>query len=399
MLYLCLLAGLGLALADTSPLCGGDCPADWKKVEGDCVMFLYGWEEDSARQVCRGLEAEYSEFFISRSDSNNATHHSLPVCLLSRETPAHNDSEERKCDTEPCPPVPGFIISGGKPDSSLKKVEVYNPSSGNSCPVQDLQEARWGHTSCSGLVCGGQGSSSLGSCEKISGTEVSPQASLTLRQGRAASLCWSLPGGNKTLLLGGWLSRNTSEVVSGSSSTAFTAFTLPYTTNLACGIEVGDHYVVTGGRDGSAPGYALSTVANYSQSGLVEYLPSLNTRRFSHACSSFISDSGETVLLVTGGGHEPGGAEIRLDSTEILDGPSRSWRTLTTARLPSARWALQAGTVNNIVFIFGGDDGSHLNTILSFNKTEESWQPAGQMTVRRSYHGVEVAQDVSKHCP
>ena len=93
MFVLCLLTVLGLALADTSPLCGGDCPADWKKVEGDCVMFLYGWEELSARQVCRGLEAEYSEFFLSRSDSDNATRHSLPVCLLSRETPSQGRQE------------------------------------------------------------------------------------------------------------------------------------------------------------------------------------------------------------------------------------------------------------------------------------------------------------------
>ena len=87
MLFLCLLAVLGLSQADPSPLCGGDCPTDWKKVEGDCVMFLYGWEEDSARQVCRGLEAEYSEFFLSRSDSDSASRHSLPVCLLRGETP------------------------------------------------------------------------------------------------------------------------------------------------------------------------------------------------------------------------------------------------------------------------------------------------------------------------
>ena len=40
---------------------------------------------------------------------------------------------------------------------------------------------------------------------------------------------------------------------------------------------------------------ALTTVANYSQSGLVDYLPSLNVGRYWHACSSFISDSGETV--------------------------------------------------------------------------------------------------------
>ena len=58
---------------------------------------------------------------------------------------------------------------------------------------------------------------------------------------------------------------------------------------------LGDHLVVTGGRDDSAPEDALDTVAKYSQSGLVEYLPSLNQRRYRHACSSFISDGGETV--------------------------------------------------------------------------------------------------------
>ena len=89
MLVLCLVAVLGLAMADPDLLCGGEeCPAGWRKVEGDCVfMFMSGFEEASAREVCRGLKAEYSEFFLSRSDSDNATHHSLPVCLLSRETP------------------------------------------------------------------------------------------------------------------------------------------------------------------------------------------------------------------------------------------------------------------------------------------------------------------------
>ena len=85
MLFLCLVTMLELATADPSSLCDSDCPPDWKSVEGDCVMFMYGWEEDMARQVCRGLKAEYSEFFLSRSDS--ASRHSLPVCLLRRETP------------------------------------------------------------------------------------------------------------------------------------------------------------------------------------------------------------------------------------------------------------------------------------------------------------------------
>ena len=60
------------------------------------------------------------------------------------------------------------------------------------------------------------------------------------------------------------------------------------------------------------------------------------------------------VLLVTGGAHSPGGTYTRLDSTETLVfSPGRSWRTLTTARLPSPRNRLRAGTANNVVFVFG----------------------------------------------
>ena len=127
--------------------------------------------------------------------------------------------------------IPGFLISGGYPDSSVgKKVELYNPASGNTCPLQDLQEKRYGHTSCAGLVCGGGvDSSSRQSCEKITGTEVSPLPSLTLRQERYGHLCWSLPGDEgKILLLGGGYSPTTTEIVAGSSSSA--SFTLPYIT-------------------------------------------------------------------------------------------------------------------------------------------------------------------------
>merc|ERR1712079_127962 len=106
------------------------------------------------------------------------------------------------------------------------------------------------------------------------------------------------------------------------------------------------------------------------------------------------------VLMVTGGVHYPGQTLTRLDSTEILVSPGRSWRTLTTARLPSPTSSLRAGTANNVVFVFGGYDGSSdLNTILSFNKTEESWQPAGQMSEERKYHAVEKIDEISLHCP
>merc|ERR1719500_30359 len=153
--------------------------------------------------------------------------------------------------------------------------------------------------------------------------------------------------------MGGIYSVDTSEeIVSGSSSTE--GFQLPYETDRACGIVVGDYLIVTGGYGKISPGYALDTVAKYNQSGLVEYLPSLNQRRYYHACSSFKSDSGETVLLVTGGAYYQGGSYTRLDSTEILECFGQSWKTLSHAILPSPRRGLKAGTANNVVYIFGG---------------------------------------------
>ena len=130
--------------------------------------------------------------------------------------------------------IPGFLISGGYssniyiPDSSFNKVELYNPATGNSCRVQDLQKYRRGHSSCGGLICGGPGSSSSWkSCVRITGTEVSPLPSLTLTEERWVHLCWRLPG-DKILLLGGRLSPTTTEVISGTSSSA--SFQLAYKT-------------------------------------------------------------------------------------------------------------------------------------------------------------------------
>ena len=117
-------------------------------------------------------------------------------------------------------------------------------------------------------------------------------------------------------------------------------------------------------------------------------------------------------MLVTGGAHSP--KIDLLDSTEIFEFPGGSWMTLTT-RLPSPRAYLRAGTANNIVYIFGktvslfcdslcifynfssggdgGDGETALNSILYFDKTEESWQPAGEITLPRRSHAVQVIEE------
>ena len=85
------MALLGLAMADTDPrdfahLCSsGKCPAGWREVEGDCVLFMSGWDKARAMEECRENRAEYRDYVLLTGNSDSATRHSLPVCLVKRE--------------------------------------------------------------------------------------------------------------------------------------------------------------------------------------------------------------------------------------------------------------------------------------------------------------------------
>ena len=48
-------------------------------------MFA-GWDQAKAQEVCREERAEYTEFVMMREETDSATRHSLPVCLVRRET-------------------------------------------------------------------------------------------------------------------------------------------------------------------------------------------------------------------------------------------------------------------------------------------------------------------------
>ena len=48
-------------------------------------MFA-GWDQAKAKEVCREERAEYSEFVMMVEDTDSAARHSLPVCLVRRET-------------------------------------------------------------------------------------------------------------------------------------------------------------------------------------------------------------------------------------------------------------------------------------------------------------------------
>ena len=98
-----LLALFGLAMADTDPrdfdrLCDSDarCPDNWKLVDGNCVKFA-GWDVTSAQEHCRENQYEYWEFeFESNLPASPRNQHSLPVCVVRRETQCGCGKANRK---------------------------------------------------------------------------------------------------------------------------------------------------------------------------------------------------------------------------------------------------------------------------------------------------------------
>ena len=68
-----------------------------------------------------------------------------------------------------------------------------------------------------------------------------------------------------------------------------------YDCSAACGIDLGDSYVVSGGKDRSVHRNAHQTVVQYSIQGKVTYLAKMRTGRYGHGCSKYVNDNGETV--------------------------------------------------------------------------------------------------------
>ena len=65
-----------------------------------------------------------------------------------------------------------------------------------------------------------------------------------------------------------------------------------YYYSAACGVEVDDKFVITGGWD---HGRALNSVVRYNPQGESEVLPSLTVARWGHACAGYLNGDGERV--------------------------------------------------------------------------------------------------------
>ena len=105
-------------------------------------------------------------------------------------------------------------------------VEIYNPKTGRSCKIGDLPVATDTLSLCGNLACGGRASQEK-SCSRFDGAGTFTALSVTLKQSRKEHLCWQLQSGF-VLLLGGRLSRSTTERLSADGASSTADFNLPY---------------------------------------------------------------------------------------------------------------------------------------------------------------------------
>ena len=101
---------------------------------------------------------------------------------------------------------------------------------------------------------------------------------------------------------------------------------------------------MTGGYDGE---FYYKRVSKYSTSGWEVDLGDLNAARRSHGCGRYQGDSGDWVLIVTGGKD----SQDTLSSTEISTDLGVSWRF--AGALPSELRSHKTVTQDNRVFLFG----------------------------------------------
>ena len=194
------------------------------------------------------------------------------------------------------------------------KAEVYHPSSGVSCtlPTMLIDGGRWEHTlEDSGLLCGGWRSIMPGnmqdtSCVQWSSVNGTWEEYLTLEVGRYYHVSWTPDPDIGTYLMGGNPSEagNTTTLIKPDRSQE-AGFILKYYTVYvsmlwanyyvcncncnhyrgACVINDPDTQTVaiTGGV------YTMTTVSVYGLQGWMEDLQPLNTGRYWHACSHYMS--------------------------------------------------------------------------------------------------------------
>merc|ERR1719430_3012103 len=267
----------------------------------------------------------------------------------------------------------GILISGGHLEYEARtSIEVFDPSTGQSCALPSLDDQRSGHTMEGMTLCGGYYTKT--SCITFS-FGVWWETSHALVEARVDHNSWSTSAG--TMLLGGWYSPTSTETVMQGEYDGVPGFTLQYNTTHACSIpdKTTDTLLITGGLN------TTKTVSRYSGFGFLEDLPSLNNGRYNHGCGAYMREDGIQVYLVTGGYD---GADY-LSSTEILPTSSSTW-VLANA-LPKKMCCMKGLSLDGILYMTGGsDNSSEKDEVIAWIK--DDWVEVGKMKMPRAFHAL-----------
>ena len=121
----------------------------------------------------------------------------------------------------------GLLITGGRTsdDDPSTSAEVWLPGD-RSCLLPRLPApGRWDHTQSSYTACGGQDTGTEISCDTFDGEW---EQSHSLSEQRYHHVSWQSPAG--ILLMGGWDSSTSTELLSTTTDTTTSSFSLPYET-------------------------------------------------------------------------------------------------------------------------------------------------------------------------
>jgi len=278
----------------------------------------------------------------------------------------------------------GILISGGASSSSSASVEVFFPLTSQSCSFPSLPDGgRHHHTMESFLVCGGGDFDySFSTCVTFDSGEWA--TSHTLVEWRFGHSSWQTDQG--VILMGGWDSRDTSEIVPMTAEQGELAFALEHSTRYACSMSdlTSDTVIITGGHDN------LQTVSRYGTQGFLEDLPPLLVGRLGHGCGAYLREADRTQVLLVAGGYDSNGNSFL--STEVLSSTSTQW--IESTPLPRNMWSLKGVTVGGKLYMTGGkmedDEGNFVDRddIITWLDEEQEWVEAGKMMKRRSDHAV-----------
>ena len=118
------------------------------------------------------------------------------------------------------------MVTGGYAGSRLTSVEVLSGAGTPLCSLPPLPTRRYGHTQDGLLTCGGWDGDYISTCMKL--TTEGWVVSHNLLEERRYHSSWQSPAG--LVLIGGFYSPYTTELLSSSDSSSSSNFTLQYDT-------------------------------------------------------------------------------------------------------------------------------------------------------------------------